>query len=156
MGLCAERRGIQQSSTNIDEHRILMSIYLPLNEIILDFHDKLKSMSSGYASFDYEPKEYHPTNIVKLNIHLNGNVVEELSRIVHVSKANLYARELVLMLKDKIPRQMVQVAIQACVGSKVLARETIKAYRKDVTAKLVIFKNFDFFSLTNNFLLIFY
>lgn len=136
IGLCVERRGIQKTSSNIDNNRIMMSYTLPLNEIILDFHDKLKSLSSGYASFDYEDHGYHLTNVVKLNIMLNGQLVEELSTIVHVSKAQRFGRDLVLRLKDIIPRQMIQIAIQACVGGKVLARETIKAFRKDVTAKL--------------------
>lgn len=104
---------------------------------MIDFHDRLKSVSSGYASFDYEQQGYHSTNIVKLCVLLNGDPVDELSRIVHVTKVLPYARELVLRLKDLIPRQMIQIAIQACVGSKVLARETLQAYRKDVTAKLV-------------------
>lgn len=115
----------------------MLKYFLPLSEIVLDFHDKLKSVTSGYASFDYEQQGYHSSNIVKLNIHLNGNPVDELSRIVHATKVNSSARDLVLRLKEMIPRQMVQIAVQACVGSKVLARETIKAYRKDVTAKLV-------------------
>ncbi|XP_017109741.2 translation factor waclaw, mitochondrial [Drosophila bipectinata] len=136
IGLCVERRGLQQSCVNIDETRVLMKYILPLSEIILDFHDRLKSMSSGYASFTYEDHGYHPSNLVRLDIHLNGKPVEELCRIVHVSKATGVARQMVLKLKDLIPKQMVQIAIQACVGSKVLARETIKAYRKDVTAKL--------------------
>lgn len=113
-----------------------MKYILPLNEIILDFNDKLKAISSGYASFNYEDHGYHETNVVRLEIHLNGRPVEEMCRIVHSSKAVQIAREMVLRLKELIPRQMIQVAIQACVGSKVLARETLKPYRKDVTAKL--------------------
>ncbi|EDW82534.1 uncharacterized protein Dwil_GK25080 [Drosophila willistoni] len=136
IALCIDRRGVQQSSINIDETRILMTYVLPLSEIILDFHDRLKSLSSGYASFSYEDHGYHLTNLVRLDIHLNGRPVEELCRIVHATKATGIARQMVHKLKDLIPRQMVQIAIQACVGSKVLARETIKAYRKDVTAKL--------------------
>ncbi|XP_017465820.1 PREDICTED: translation factor waclaw, mitochondrial isoform X2 [Rhagoletis zephyria] len=136
ISLCVDRRGIQESSINIDDERILMKYILPLSEIILDFNDHLKSISSGYASFNYEDYGYHLTNIVRLDIHLNGRPVEELCRIVHVSKASTIAREMVTKLQELIPRQMVQIAIQACVGGKVLARETIKAYRKDVTAKL--------------------
>ncbi|EDV92253.1 translation factor waclaw, mitochondrial [Drosophila grimshawi] len=136
IGLCVERRGLQQSAVNIDETRILMKYVLPLSEIILDFHDRLKSLSSGYASFSYEDHGYHSTNLVRLDIQLNGRPIEELCRIVHASKATAVARQMVHKLKDLIPKQMVQIAIQACVGSKVLARETIKAYRKDVTAKL--------------------
>lgn len=136
ISLCVERRGLQQSSVNIDDTRVLMKYVLPLSEIILDFHDRLKSLSSGYASFSYEDHGYHPSHLVRLDIHLNGKPVEELCRIVHVSKATGVARQMVLKLRELIPKQMVQIAIQACVGSKVLARETIKAYRKDVTAKL--------------------
>ncbi|KAJ6649518.1 Translation factor waclaw, mitochondrial [Pseudolycoriella hygida] len=136
IALCVNKRGVQQSCSNIDDLRIMIKYFLPLSEIVLDFHDKLKAVSSGYASFDYEPLGYHSTDIVKLNIHLNGNPVEELSRIVHKTKVNSVARDIAFRLKETIPRQMIQIAIQACVGSKVLARETIKAYRKDVTAKL--------------------
>ncbi|KAH8387101.1 hypothetical protein KR093_004648, partial [Drosophila rubida] len=136
IGLCVERRGVQQSCVNIDEQRMLLKYVLPLSEIILDFHDRLKSLSSGYASFSYEDHGYHLTHLVRLDIHLNGRPCEELCRIVHTTKALGVARQMVHKLKELIPRQMVQIAIQACVGSKVLARETIKAYRKDVTAKL--------------------
>ncbi|XP_023296379.2 translation factor waclaw, mitochondrial [Lucilia cuprina] len=136
ISLCVERRGIQESSINIDNDRMLMNYILPLSEIILDFNDHLKSLSSGYASFNYEDYGYHLTNLVRLDIHLNGKPVEELCRIVHVTKAKDVGRDMTTKLKEMIPKQMVQIAIQACVGSKVLARETIKAYRKDVTAKL--------------------
>lgn len=136
ISLCVDRRGQQLKSVNIDQDRLLMKYILPLNEIILDFNDKLKAISSGYASFNYEDHGYHETNVVRLEIHLNGRPVEEMCRIVHSSKAVQIAREMVLRLKELIPRQMIQVAIQACVGSKVLARETLKPYRKDVTAKL--------------------
>lgn len=134
--LCQDRRGVQKSSVAIDDNRTMLTYLMPLGEIVLDFHDHLKSLTSGYASFDYEDRGYQSTNVVKLCIHLNGKPVDELSRIVHSTSANLIARDMVLRLKDLIPRQMVQIAIQACVGSKVLARETLKAYRKDVTAKL--------------------
>lgn len=136
IALCLEHRGVQQSSINIDESRVMMTYLLPLGEIVLDFYDKLKALSSGYASFDYEDKGYFETSLVKLAINLNGKPVEELSRIVHYTKALECSKEMVVRLKELIPRQMVQIAIQACVGSKVLARETIKAFRKDVTAKL--------------------
>lgn len=136
ISLCIERRCVEKASVNIDENRVMMTYLMPLAEIVLDFHDVLKSMTSGYASFDYEDKGYSKTDVVKLLFMLNGKPVEEFSRIVHFSKATEIAREMVLRLKDLIPRQSVQIAIQACVGSKILARETIKAYRKDVTAKL--------------------
>uniref|UniRef100_A0A1A9X1G1 Translation factor GUF1 homolog, mitochondrial n=1 Tax=Glossina brevipalpis TaxID=37001 RepID=A0A1A9X1G1_9MUSC len=136
ISLCVERRGIQESSINIDNDRMLIKYILPLNEIIVDFNDHLKSLSSGYASFNYEDYGYHLTNLVRLDIHLNGKLVDEFCRIVHATKAKTVGKEMVTKLKDMIPRQMVQIAIQACVGSKVQARETIKPYRKDVTAKL--------------------
>lgn len=136
MTLCVDKRGVQRSSTNIDNDRIMMTYVLPLSEIVLDFHDKLKSLSSGYASFDYEDNGYVETNLVRLDVHLNGTNVEELSTIVHLTKVNSHAKDLVHRLKELIPRQMVQIAIQASVGSKVIARETLKAFRKDVTAKL--------------------
>lgn len=136
ISLCIDKRGVQKSSTNLDNDRVMMTYILPLNEVVLDFHDKLKSLSSGYASFDYEDNGFVSTNLVKIDVLLNNQLVEELSHIVHVTKVNLYCRDLVLRLKELIPRQMVQIAIQAVVGSKIIARETIKAFRKDVTAKL--------------------
>lgn len=136
LSLCMERRGTQQSSTNIDNHLVLLKFLLPLNEIVVDFHDQLKSVSSGYASFDYEEYGFVPSKLVKLNILLNGIIVEELSMVVHASKASSAGRKICLKLKDIIPRQLVEIAIQAGVGGKIVARETLKAYRKDVTAKL--------------------
>ncbi|XP_058058409.1 translation factor GUF1 homolog, mitochondrial [Anopheles bellator] len=136
IGLCVERRAVQKTSLNIDNERIMTTYLMPLNEIVLDFHDHLKSISSGYASFDYEEHGYVATSIVRMDVLLNGQLVEELCTIVHTSKAQQHARELVVKLRDLIPRQMVQIAIQAVVGGKVLGRETIKAYRKDVTSKL--------------------
>jgi translation factor GUF1, mitochondrial len=123
IGLCVERRGIQQKACNLDENRVMLTYKLPLNEIVVDFHDSLKALSSGFASFDYEEAGFWPTHIVKLNVLLNGMPIEELSTIVHSSKATKYARELVLRLKDLIPRQMVQIAVQVTVGGKILARE---------------------------------
>lgn len=113
-----------------------MQFLLPLNEIVVDFHDHLKSISSGYASFDYEEYGFVPSKLVKLNILLNGIVVEELSMVIHASKVSAVGRRICLKLKDIIPRQLVEIAIQAVVGGKIVARETLKAYRKDVTAKL--------------------
>lgn len=136
IALCVDRRGERQATIDIDENRVMMTYIMPLSEIVIDFHDHLKSITSGYASFDYEDKGYKSTKVVKLCLHLNQQPVDEFSRIVHISKANLIAREMVTRLKELIPKQMVQVSIQAVVGSKVLARETIKAYRKDVAAKL--------------------
>ncbi|XP_058451064.1 translation factor GUF1 homolog, mitochondrial [Malaya genurostris] len=136
IGLCVERRAIQKTSINIDNDRVMTTYLMPLNEIVLDFHDQLKSISSGYASFDYEDHGYVASALVRMDVLLNGQLVEELCSVVHISKAHLHARELVLKLKEMIPRQMVQIAIQAVVNGKVVARETLKAYRKDVTAKL--------------------
>ncbi|XP_055644215.1 translation factor GUF1 homolog, mitochondrial isoform X3 [Toxorhynchites rutilus septentrionalis] len=136
IGLCVERRAIQKTSINIDNDRIMTTYLMPLNEIVLDFHDQLKSLSSGYASFDYEEHGYVSSTLVRIDILLNGQLVDELCTVAHISKAQTHARELVLKLKELIPRQMIQIAIQATVGGKVIARETLKAYRKDVTAKL--------------------
>lgn len=133
ISLCIEKRGIQQSSVNLDEDRIMMQYILPLNEVIVDFHDQVKSLSSGFASFDFEEHGYVSSNLVKLEILLNSVPVEELSNICHVRNAESFARKLVLKLKELIPRQMVEIRIQAVVGSKVIARETLKAFRKDVT-----------------------
>ncbi|XP_015596783.1 translation factor GUF1 homolog, mitochondrial [Cephus cinctus] len=136
ISLCMERRGVEKSTMNVDNERVMLQFILPLNEIIVDFHDSLKSMSSGYASFDYEDYGYQPSSIVKLNILLNGVEVEELSTIVHSSKAAQMGKRMCTRLLDIIPRQQFQIAIQAAVGSKIMARETLKAFRKDVTAKL--------------------
>ncbi|XP_050513318.1 translation factor GUF1 homolog, mitochondrial [Diabrotica virgifera virgifera] len=136
ISLCMERRGIQRSANNIDNERVILQYELPLCEVVLDFHDTLKTISSGYASFDYEDNGYQSSNLVKLAILLNGTLVDELSNIVHVTKAKTIGRQMVLKLKDIIPRQLIHIAIQASVNGKVMARENIKPYRKDVTAKL--------------------
>jgi len=133
---CMERRGVQKNSTKVDDSRVMLQFLLPLNEIIVDFHDNLKSMTSGFASFDYEDQGYFPSALVKLDIALNGVTVDALSIIVHATKANGVGKRMVARLAEIIPRQMVHIAIQAMVGSKVVARENIKAFRKDVTAKL--------------------
>lgn len=133
IGLCVEKRGMQQTSYNLDNDRILLKYILPLNEVILDFNDLVKSLTSGYASFDFEESDYVSSNLVKLDILLNSVVVEELSIICHVRSVDQRARELASKLKELIPRQMVEIRIQACVGTRVIARETLKAFRKDVT-----------------------
>lgn len=133
--LCEERRGIQIEMTFIDEDRLVLRYKLPLNEIITDFYDKLKSVSAGYASFDYEVADYQISKLVKMNILLNGKLVDALSVIVHEDKAYQMGRKLTKRLKDVIHRQMFEVAIQAAIGAKVIARETVSALRKDVTAK---------------------
>jgi len=133
--LCEERRGIQKDLTYLDEGRTLLKYQLPLNEIITDFYDNLKSSSAGYASFDYEDAGYEPSDLVKMNILLNGKPVDALSVIVHKDKAYSLGRELANKLRKVIPRQLFEIAIQAAIGSKIIARETVSALRKNVTAK---------------------
>ncbi|KAL2088728.1 hypothetical protein ACEWY4_015627 [Coilia grayii] len=135
MTLCLNRRAIQKNMVYIDEHRVMMKYLFPLNEIVVDFYDSLKSMSSGYASFDYEDAGYQPANLIKMDFFLNGKPVEELTTIVHKDKAYSVGKAMCERLKDSIPRQMFEIAVQAAIGSKVIARETIKAYRKNVLAK---------------------
>ncbi|CAF4834145.1 unnamed protein product [Pieris macdunnoughi] len=134
--LCIDRRGNPLPSNAVDDQMTMLQYILPLSEVVMDFHDTLKSITSGFASFDYQDYGFHPSSLVKMDILLNGVIVDELTSIVHISRLEYNARTLTARLKEMIPRQMVQVAIQAVVGGKVLARETIKAYRKDVTAKL--------------------
>lgn len=136
LSLCLESRGVEKLCQTIGNNRTLMKFLIPLNEVIVDFHDTLKSITSGYASFDYEDEGYYPSEIVKLDILLNGKIVEELSMIVHSSKARDMGKRMCTKLLDIIPRQLFQISIQAAVGAKILARENLKAYKKDVTAKL--------------------
>jgi GTP-binding protein LepA len=135
MKLCQDRRGIYTNTTYLDVERVNLEYELPLSEIVFDFYDKLKSTSRGYASLDYEVVEFRPSNLVKLDVMINGDPVDALSIIVHRDKAYDQGRKLVKKLRELIPRQMFEVAIQAAVGSRVIARETVKAMRKDVTAK---------------------
>ncbi|MGN0696363.1 MAG: translation elongation factor 4 [Oscillospiraceae bacterium] len=135
MELCQERRGIFKNMTYLDTTRTELHYELPLNEIIYDFFDALKSRTKGYASFDYELIGYAPSKLVKLDILLNGETVDALSFIVHTDKAYARARKIAEKLKENIPRQLFEVPIQAAVGGKVIARETVKAMRKDVLAK---------------------
>lgn len=135
MELCQERRGTYKGMTYIDEARTQIHYDLPLNEIIYDFFDALKSRTKGYASFDYELSDYVESRLVKLDILLNGELVDALSFIVHEDKAYPRARKIAEKLKDTIPRQLFEIPIQAAIGSKIIARETVKAMRKDVLAK---------------------
>ena len=135
MDLCQERRGIFKDMNYIDTDRVDIHYELPLNEIIYDFFDALKSRTRGYASFDYELAGYQKSNLVKLDIMLNGEVVDALSFIIHAEKAYPRARKMAEKLREKIPRQLFEVPIQACVGGRIIARETVKALRKDVLAK---------------------
>ena len=135
MELCQDRRGIFKDMTYLDTTRVEMHYELPLNEIVYDFFDALKSRTRGYASFDYELTGFVPSKLVKLDILLNGEVVDALSFIVHADKAYPRARRIAEKLKENIPRQLFEIPIQAAVGGKIIARETVKALRKDVLAK---------------------
>lgn len=135
MTLCEEKRGEQKEMKFLDEDRIILKYKLPLNEVATDFYDQLKSLSSGYASFDYEEAGYQPEDLVKMDILLNGKAVDALALIVHSDKAYYIGRDLCEKLRGVIPRQLFEVAIQAAIGAKIIARETVSALRKDVTAK---------------------
>ena len=135
MELCRDKRGVFKDMTYIDEKRVRLLYRLPLNEIIYDFFDGLKSRTRGYASFDYELAGYEKSDLVKLDILLNGDVCDALSMIVHKDRAYPRGRELAENLKEAIPRQLFEIPIQAAVGGKIIARETVKAVRKDVLAK---------------------
>jgi len=135
MQLAQDRRGIQKGMHYLDERRAVLDYEFPLNEVILDFYDKLKSTTRGYGSFDYEPIGFRTGDLVKMDILLNGEPVDALSLIVPRNKAANFGRELAVRLRKFIPRQMFEVAIQAAIGSKIIARETISAMRKNVTAK---------------------
>ena len=135
MELCQERRGVFKDMKYLDTDRVDIHYELPLNEIVYDFFDALKSRTRGYASFDYELMGYQPSKLVKLDIMLNGEIVDALSFIIHADKAYPRARKMAEKLKEKIPRQLFEVPIQACVGGKIIARETVKPLRKDVLAK---------------------
>jgi len=135
MKLCVDKRGTLKNQVYLTTDRIELTVDLPLGEIVFDFYDRLKSISKGYASFDYYPAGYHDADLVKLDILLNGEVVDALSALITRNNAYEFGRKFCLKLKEFIPRQQFEVAIQAAIGSKIIARETVKAVRKDVTAK---------------------
>ena len=133
--LCQDRRGVQRELRYPGPQRAMLLYELPLNEVVVDFHDRLKSVTRGYASFDYELLDLRRANVVKLDLRINGDLVDALSLIVHRDQAYARGRELVQKMRELIPRQMFEVAIQAAIGSKIIARESVKALRKNVTAK---------------------
>jgi GTP-binding protein LepA len=133
--LIMEKRGEVKKTDSIDTHRVMLTATLPLNEILVDFHDKIKSITRGYGSLDYEPAGYREGDLIKLDILVNGEPVDAFSSIVHRTKAEARGRALALKLKEVIPQQLFQIAIQAAIGGKIIARETVKALSKNVTAK---------------------
>lgn len=135
INLCLEKRGIQKELTYLDEKRVDIIYDMPLAEVLFDFYDRLKSISRGYASFDYELADYHPTDLVKLDILLNGKPVDALSQLIYRDNAYQRARIVCKRLRDEIPRHQFKIPIQGAIGSQIIARETISALRKDVTAK---------------------
>ena len=135
MQLCQERRGTYISTEYLDPTRAMLVYEFPLSEIIVDFYDKIKSMTRGYGSLDYEFKEYKPSDLVKLDILINGKPCDALSFIIHKDNAHTKGNQLVTKLKELIPRQLFEVALQAAIGSKIIARETVRPVGKNVTAK---------------------
>jgi GTP-binding protein LepA len=133
--LMEERRGTQKGFQYASKDTIVLKYELPLSEIIVDFHDRLKSLSRGYASMDYQIEEYRPGDLVKLDILVNGKAVDALSFIVHRSQADARGRAMAQRLKEAIPRQLFEVVIQAALGSRIICRTVVKALRKDVLAK---------------------
>lgn len=135
MQMCTDKRGVQRRMEFLTPTRVLLEYEIPLNELVMNFYDRLKSISKGYASLDYELLDYRQSELVKIDLLLNGEKVEALSLIIHKDFAHARGRELTKKMKELLPRQMFQIAIQAAVGAKIIARETISALRKDVTAK---------------------
>jgi len=135
MNLCIEKRGVLKNQVYLTTDRVELTFDIPLSEIVFDFYDKLKSISKGYASFDYHPIDYRTSNLSKLDILLNGDHVDALSALVHKDNSFTLGKKLCQKLKSLIPRQQFDIAIQSAIGSKIISRETVKAVRKDVTAK---------------------
>ena len=135
LNLLSQKRGVQKRMDYITQDRVMLEYEIPMNEIVMDFYDKLKTVTKGYASFDYEPSGYKEGDLVKLDIRVSGEVVDALSIIVPRDKAQTKGRELVKKMKELVPRQLFEVAIQASIGNKIIARETVSAMRKNVTAK---------------------
>jgi GTP-binding protein LepA len=135
MTLCLDKRGTLVSQSYLTSERVELIFEMPLGEIVFDFYDKLKSISRGYASFDYHMSGYKPAKLVRLDILLNGEMVDALSTLIHFDNAYVFGRKMCEKLRELIPRQQFDVAIQAAIGAKIIARETVKAVRKDVTAK---------------------
>lgn len=135
MSLCMDKRGVLTRQTYLTQTRVELTFEMPLAEIVFDFYDKLKSISKGYASFDYHPLDYRRSDLIRLDIKINGDNVDALSALVHRTKAEQLGRKICVKLKELLPRQQFVIAIQAAIGAKIIARETISALRKDVTAK---------------------
>jgi GTP-binding protein LepA len=135
MSLCIEKRGILKNQVYLTSNRVELSFEMPMAEVVFDFYDKLKSISRGYASFDYHPIDYRMSHLVKLDILLNAKVVDALSAVIHRDKAYYFGKRICEKLRDLIPRHQFEIPIQAAIGAKVISRENIRAMRKDVTAK---------------------
>ena len=136
MRLVTDRRGGIEATESVDAHRVMITCTLPLNEILIDFHDTLKSISRGYASMDYEPAGYQKSDIVKMDILLNGELVDAFSCMVHRDKAVARGRQMCKALSETIPPHMFKIPVQAAIGRTIIAREDIRPFRKDVLAKL--------------------
>jgi GTP-binding protein LepA len=135
MKLCIDKRGTLKNQVYLTSDRVELTFEIPLSDIVFDFYDKLKSLSRGYASFDYHYSGYREANLVRLDILLNGDMVDALSTLIHRDYAYDFGRKICEKLRELIPRQQYEVAIQAAIGSKIIARETVRPLRKDVTAK---------------------